>query len=77
MRRRFVDKMAGEGYLSSRSTSSLSTPRYDYSQEAAYVPVRVLGKGAFGEATLYRKTEVGKDFNSFLRRLWAGLIQLA
>lgn len=24
-----------------------------------YIPIRVLGKGAFGEATLYRRTEVG------------------
>lgn len=23
-----------------------------------YIPIRVLGKGAFGEATLYRRTEV-------------------
>ena len=27
-------------------------------QEEMYTPVRVLGKGAFGEAVLYRKTEV-------------------
>ena len=23
-----------------------------------YIPIRILGKGAFGEATLYRRTEV-------------------
>lgn len=26
--------------------------------EVTYVPIRVLGKGAFGEAVLYRKVEV-------------------
>lgn len=25
--------------------------------EVTYVPIRVLGKGAFGEATLYRRVE--------------------
>ena len=25
------------------------------SQETAYIPIRVLGRGAFGEAVLYRK----------------------
>ena len=24
-----------------------------------YIPIRILGRGAFGEATLYRRTEVG------------------
>ena len=28
------------------------------SQESAYVPIRVLGRGAFGEAVLYRKVTV-------------------
>ncbi len=27
------------------------------SQEAAYIPVRILGRGAFGEAVLYRRLE--------------------
>ena len=27
------------------------------SQETAYIPVRVLGRGAFGEAVLYRRLE--------------------
>ena len=27
------------------------------SQETAYIPIRVLGRGAFGEAVLYRKVE--------------------
>lgn len=26
--------------------------------EVTYIPIRVLGKGAFGEATLYRRVEV-------------------
>lgn len=25
-----------------------------------YIPIRVLGKGSFGEATLYRRTEVSR-----------------
>ena len=29
------------------------------SQETGYIPVRVLGRGAFGEAVLYRKVEAG------------------
>ena len=28
------------------------------SQETAYIPIRILGRGAFGEAVLYRKCEV-------------------
>lgn len=27
-------------------------------EELHYIPIRVLGRGAFGEATLYRRTEV-------------------
>ena len=30
----------------------------DGSQATAYVPIRVLGRGAFGEAVLYRKVAV-------------------
>lgn len=25
-----------------------------------YIPIRILGRGAFGEATLYRRTEVSR-----------------
>ena len=32
---------------------------FDRSQEANYTPIRVLGRGAFGEAILYRRIEVG------------------
>lgn len=28
-------------------------------EELHYIPIRTLGRGAFGEATLYRRTEVG------------------
>ncbi|KAK2160855.1 hypothetical protein LSH36_126g08022 [Paralvinella palmiformis] len=42
------------------------------SQETAYIPIRILGRGAFGEAVLYRKCEdnnlvVWKEIN--LQRL--------
>ena len=53
----FVDMMAGEGDASELD-SNFSTPRSDFSQETAYIPIRVLGRGAFGEAVLYRKVEV-------------------
>ncbi|KAL2303794.1 hypothetical protein Nmel_009073 [Mimus melanotis] len=29
-------------------------------EELHYIPIRTLGRGAFGEATLYRRTEVGR-----------------
>lgn len=29
-------------------------------EELHYIPIRILGRGAFGEATLYRRTEVGR-----------------
>ena len=38
---------------------TLTVDRGDESPtEVTYVPIRVLGKGAFGEATLYRRVEV-------------------
>ena len=47
------DKMANDDPLD-------DDPLYfDRSQEANYTPIRVLGRGAFGEAILYRRIEVG------------------
>lgn len=42
------------------SVSSASAPSLFSGEEEKlhYIPIRVLGKGAFGEATLYRRTEV-------------------
>uniref|UniRef100_A0A8C8ZV41 NIMA related kinase 9 n=1 Tax=Prolemur simus TaxID=1328070 RepID=A0A8C8ZV41_PROSS len=38
-------------------------------EELHYIPIRVLGRGAFGEATLYRRTEEGTCMTkSFVRR---------
>jgi hypothetical protein len=34
-----------------------------------YIPVRTLGRGAFGEAVLYRKIEVSLCENIFFPRL--------
>ncbi|XP_063957945.1 serine/threonine-protein kinase Nek9-like isoform X1 [Lytechinus pictus] len=46
------------GFSSSSSTNFLAGANSsDTIQEEMYTPVRVLGKGAFGEAVLYRKTE--------------------
>ena len=42
--------------------SDSPTDRGDISpglQETAYIPVRILGRGAFGEAVLYRKIQAG------------------
>lgn len=64
-----VSKMSLEDY--ERHYSSLASSGYDSvsspsgpgafsgeEEKLHYVPIRVLGKGAFGEATLYRRTEV-------------------
>ena len=53
-----VVKMATDesGYVSLRQSTSGST--CGDAHEEMYTPVRTLGKGAFGEAVLYRKTEV-------------------
>ena len=52
----FVDIMAGESGLEDADASGgLGT---DYSQGTAYTPIKVLGRGAFGEAVLYRREEV-------------------
>ena len=53
---RFVDKMASDGDVG-ESVPLLSLDS-DTSQEASYTPIRVLGRGAFGEAILYRRIEV-------------------
>lgn len=34
-----------------------------------YIPIRILGRGAFGEATLYRRTEVGWEQPDFVAHL--------
>ena len=47
---RLLKKMlAGNGEPGSPGSAGL--------QETAYIPVRVLGRGAFGEAVLYRRLE--------------------
>lgn len=46
----------GGSVVSERSTASSA---YNGEEEKLhYIPIRVLGRGAFGEATLYRRTEV-------------------
>ncbi|XP_030855681.1 serine/threonine-protein kinase Nek9 isoform X2 [Strongylocentrotus purpuratus] len=46
-----------DGGFSSPSSTNFLPGGNDPIQEEMYTPVRVLGKGAFGEAVLYRKTE--------------------
>lgn len=52
----------GGGPVSERSASgSFSSEE----EKLHYIPIRVLGRGAFGEATLYRRTEVSSLTNTF------------
>ena len=68
----FVDIMADgssrERTAAGTMASSPTTPRSEYSQETAYMPIRVLGRGAFGEAVLYRRVEVGWCLSRHVRR---------
>ncbi|XP_070576685.1 serine/threonine-protein kinase Nek9-like [Ptychodera flava] len=52
---RYIIKMATED--SGETGSSISSAISDAGQEELYIPVRTLGRGAFGEAVLYRKLE--------------------
>ena len=54
------------GYVSLRPPSTSGGPGSGDMQEEMYTPVRTLGKGAFGEAVLYRKTEVMTDMSNTL-----------
>lgn len=45
--------------VSGRSTTSGTFAGEE--EKLHYIPIRVLGKGAFGEATLYRRTEVSSS----------------
>lgn len=53
---------SGGGGDSSAGPSASAGPRGGggpaEQEELHYIPIRVLGRGAFGEATLYRRTEV-------------------
>lgn len=67
----FVDIMANDGpdpagRMETAMESAPSTGRGEYSQETAYIPIRVLGRGAFGEAVLYRRVEVSDYFRAFV-----------
>ncbi|KAM6961231.1 serine/threonine-protein kinase Nek9 [Aplochiton taeniatus] len=46
--------LGGESVVSARSTSSTFSGE---EEKLHYIPIRILGRGAFGEATLYRRTE--------------------
>lgn len=48
--------LGGGSVVSERSASGAFNGE---EEKLHYIPIRVLGRGAFGEATLYRRTEVG------------------
>ena len=45
-------------------------------EELHYIPIRILGRGAFGEATLYRRTEVAAPGSGRPRPACAALLSL-
>lgn len=47
--------LGGGSVVSERSASSTFNGE---EEKLHYIPIRILGRGAFGEATLYRRTEV-------------------
>lgn len=47
--------LGGGSVVSERSASGTFNGE---EEKLHYVPIRILGRGAFGEATLYRRTEV-------------------
>lgn len=47
--------LGGGSVVSERSASGTFNGE---EEKLHYIPIRILGRGAFGEATLYRRTEV-------------------
>jgi len=54
-----LNSEAGCESVNGRSTTSGAFAGEE--EKLHYIPIRVLGKGAFGEATLYRRTEVSSS----------------
>uniref|UniRef100_A0A3B4B2W1 Uncharacterized protein n=1 Tax=Periophthalmus magnuspinnatus TaxID=409849 RepID=A0A3B4B2W1_9GOBI len=48
-------ELGGGSLVSERSAASSFNGE---EEKLHYIPIRILGRGAFGEATLYRRTEV-------------------
>lgn len=48
-------ELGGGSVVSERSASGTFNGE---EEKLHYIPIRILGRGAFGEATLYRRTEV-------------------
>ena len=59
-----VYKVCREYTMSSERPHSIGSSGDESPTEVTYIPIRVLGKGAFGEATLYRRVEVSKTYNN-------------
>lgn len=72
--------LGGGSVVSERSATSTFNGE---EEKLHYIPIRILGRGAFGEATLYRRTEVcwqhmHEDilplFSEFLQRRNIGVV---
>lgn len=53
--------LGGGSVVSERSASGTFNGE---EEKLHYIPIRILGRGAFGEATLYRRTEVTSALSS-------------
>lgn len=53
--------LGGGSVVSERSASGTFNGE---EEKLHYIPIRILGRGAFGEATLYRRTEVTSAWRS-------------
>lgn len=59
--RHYASLNSESGCESVNGRSSTSGTYGGEEEKLHYIPIRVLGKGAFGEATLYRRTEVSSS----------------
>lgn len=59
-------ELGGGSVVSERSASGTFNGE---EEKLHYIPIRILGRGAFGEATLYRRTEVSCAFLYFVKTL--------
>lgn len=64
--------LGGGSVVSERSAASTFNGE---EEKLHYIPIRILGRGAFGEATLYRRTEVRLIFST--AQLYITITQLS
>lgn len=65
--------LGGGSVVSERSASSTFSAE---EEKLHYIPIRILGRGAFGEATLYRRTEVTSAVSGTALPLTTSLIHI-